>query len=845
MIPRELIPWFLFLLTVSVSACVGEGSSPSSDLNYSFYSEKADGDGVLDVCDSDDSDYDPDDPRCKVEIGPGGSGVKEPATCAGNEPMCNRAQQYPTQQELTITNSQNLVFNSVERSLTLAPSSGGIVDTDGDGVPDPADECAGVGFRAPCDGDASDDGLYQTVYYGSGGEYTLGADINVDGKISAADVYILMDATGSMVGEQKQLIADLINGTFIDPGECADASDTGLVGALSCVIEDVRMGLGQFNEVPLAPHGHPFRYTPYHHHLDITDNLQHLLDAVSALTTTFNKDHPESITQAIYSVTTGQGLGPWVPNRRGCPAGRWGYPCFRPTALPVIMLFTDAEMFNGPRAESPTYGDPPFDGTVGLATRLPPVEMDPAMIYSNDILTAHNLGDLSTKSVTVKGTNVNFGNDFTTWDHPSCQSCSAKNGCWGDGYDGVVRFSVDAGFEAAMGTAFVSGEGSFYPYARIALVDSGLNYLDCNIGPGGGDYWGRTTQALTAGTWYAVSDSGVSPSSSANSNIGPFQIRIQTTPDDSTWETRAMPIPWNDVETEVLAKAVKFVSIVSPGDNGFVAQPDADALGLLTGSVDQYGDPYTSTIAGDGTGLTTGILDAVRALVGDTRRDITVIAEDNPATPGVDESQFVETIVAARCPTTGINNCLGGAGTDTCRGCLADSDLSFEFRVGNDFVPPSAVDQVFEFDLVSLADGSVELTRIPVRVMVPALGGGYGAGFYQQTYDSDDVCIVPPERPDWGFLNWYGTTPSDSKIVFEFFTDDFRTELDNQIPVSITVPDDTAENWIDLGPYLVSNGLPNYLLHTRIRARLEPSSDGLSTPTLSGWSLEFDCVPLE
>ena len=125
----------------------------------------------------------------------------------------------------------------------------------------------------------------------------------------------------------------------------------------------------------------------------------------------------------------------------------------------------------------------------------------------------------------------------------------------------------------------------------------------------------------------------------------------------------------------------------------------------MTNSVDQTRNPVPrSTIAGDGTGLTTGILDAVRALVGDTRRDITVIAEDNPATPGVDESQLrAETIVATQCPTTGINNCLGGAGTDTCEGCLADSDLRFEFRVGNDFVVPSAVDQVFEFDLVSLA----------------------------------------------------------------------------------------------------------------------------------------------
>ena len=40
----------------------------------------------------------------------------------------------------------------------------------------------------------------------------------------------------------------------------------------------------------------------------------------------------------------------------------------------IIMIFTDAEMFNGPRSASPTYGNPPFDGTVGLPDFLPPVD---------------------------------------------------------------------------------------------------------------------------------------------------------------------------------------------------------------------------------------------------------------------------------------------------------------------------------------------------------------------------------------------------------------------------------------------------------------------------------------
>lgn len=829
---RSLIPWISFLLVVGLSACVGDGSPDGVSSQLQAIEAN--------VCVSGTPEYDPTDPRCVVG-GPGGTGVSPPAVCVGGSPTCNRAQDYPTQADLTITNSQNLAFSAVTGGIRLLPGSASLVDADGDGVPDDADECAGPGWRIPCDGDASNDGIYQTTYFDSGGAVTVGADVSVDGTISAADAYILMDATGSMVGEQAQLVTDLTTGTFVDPVACPTGSGTGLAGGLGCVVDDIRMGLGQFNEVPLAPYGHPFGYSPFHHHLDITDNLQHLLDAVSALTVRFNKDAPEAATQALYSVVTGEGLGPWVPNRAGCPAGHWGYPCFRPGALPIIILFTDDQMYNGPRAASPTYGNPPFDGTVGLSTLLPPVIQDPGMIYSSNVLSAHDFGDLTTTSLTAMGTNANFGNDVTTWTFGACTNCPGS-GCWGDGLDGIVNFSLSS----AVPSVFVSGEGTFYPNTNLAVIDSGLNMLDCNPGPGGGDYWGRITMPLAAGDWYIASDAAVSPSSSVADTRGPFQIRIQTTATDPSWATRELPIPWTDVETELLARAVKLVQIDSPGsgDNA-AATADMNALAVATGSVDQFGQPYREAIAGDGTGLSTAVLDAVRALVGDTRRDISIIAEDNAATAGVDESQFVNLITATQCPTTGINNCTGGVGTDTCQGCLAGSDLQFEFRLGNDFLAPTAVAQVFEFDLVALADGSVELNRIPVRVMVPPAGAQFGSGHYQNSYDADYVCEMPPERPDWGILTWSGSTPSDSKIEFELFTANTLAELDNQIPTSIVIPDDTTATEIDVGTALVADGQLNYLPFLRVRAKLQASTDFLTTPELDGWTMQFDCVPFD
>jgi hypothetical protein len=767
--------------------------------------------------------------------------VTAPASCGTGDPTCNEAIDYPTQLDLSVTNSQDLVFSSTNNALGLVGGSGVIVDTDGDGVPDPADDCPGTGWRLPCDGDASNDGAYQTAYFDMSGGQTVSADVQVQALIKNADVYILMDATGSMGGEQAQLVTDLTTGSFVNTNQCPTGLDTGLVGGLGCVIPDVQMGLGQFNEFPLLPMGHPFGYSPYHHYLDITDNLQHLIDAVSSLKIRYNKDDPEATTQALYSVVTGEGLGPWVPNRTGCPAGRWGYPCFRPGVLPIIILFTDDEMYNGPRVASPTYGNPPFDGTVGLSTLLPPVVQDPGVLYSGSVSSSHNFGDLTSTSLTVMGSNANHGNDVTSWTFGACNYCP-MSGCWGDGRDGIVRFSLSS----ALPSVFVSGEGTFYPYTNLTVIDSGLNIVDCNRGPGGGDYWGRVTMPMAAGTWYIASDAAVGPSSSVNNNSGPYQIRIQTTATDPSWATRTVPIPWTDVETEVLAAGIKLVQIKSPGDGDNVAAlADVNALGVATGSVDQFGNPYVESIAGDGSGLSTALLDAVRALVGDTRRDVTVAPEDNPATPTVDETLFVSSIEANKCPTNGNNNCTGGEGTNMCLGCLADAKLQFRFRVGNDFIPSGATAQVFDFDMVVLVDGATEIDRFPMRVMVPPTGGSFGSGHYQNTYDSDFVCVMPPERPDWGALTWIGSTPSDSTVEFEFFTGNTLAELDNQIPVSIIYPTDTTAQTYDIGNELIAGGMPNFMPFLRVRATLNASSDSLSTPIFQGWSMQFNCIPFD
>jgi hypothetical protein len=47
----------------------------------------------------------------------------------------------------------------------------------------------------------------------------------------------------------------------------------------------------------------------------------------------------------------------YVPPSLGCPTGGLGYPCFRPDALPVVLLFTDAPFHNAPGGTY-RYSDP-------------------------------------------------------------------------------------------------------------------------------------------------------------------------------------------------------------------------------------------------------------------------------------------------------------------------------------------------------------------------------------------------------------------------------------------------------------------------------------------------------
>ena len=148
--PRILAPLIFFSIAVALPACEGGESSPLGAFEAAL--------------------------------------VSFPDPCSDGDPTCVTATDFPTAADLTAENSANILFSVVSNSLELDANVAVAVDTDFDGVPDVADDCVGVGWRTPCDGDASNDGYYATAAYGSGGSTPVAADIDVvDAQVWESD----------------------------------------------------------------------------------------------------------------------------------------------------------------------------------------------------------------------------------------------------------------------------------------------------------------------------------------------------------------------------------------------------------------------------------------------------------------------------------------------------------------------------------------------------------------------------------------------------------------------------------------------------------------------------------
>ncbi len=233
-------------------------------------------------------------------------------------------------------------------------------DTDDDGAPDLVELAAGTdptdfASRIP------DTDFYVVLPF-NGAPVTRALKFGT--KILIADVFFLVDTTSSMSGVRTTIVNRLTSA--IIPG-------------VKRAITNVQFGIGGFDDYPINSHGsgadRPFYMLRAIGDADedlgawenrmtgaflgkiggSPNGKSDLYDAVQALPLHSGGDVPESTGPALFATATGEGLtwsGGSIP-AQSCPiipdeiGTRRGYPCFRPGALPIIVVFGDAAWHNG------------------------------------------------------------------------------------------------------------------------------------------------------------------------------------------------------------------------------------------------------------------------------------------------------------------------------------------------------------------------------------------------------------------------------------------------------------------------------------------------------------------
>ncbi len=160
----------------------------------------------------------------------------------------------------------------------------------------------------------------------------LEVPIATEARLARADIVFLIDVTQSMGDEIDQIRSQLRDR---------------LAPAIEEAIPDVQLAVATYADFPVDPYGDPTD-VPFSLRLPMTDDLSSVQAAVNAIELKNGRDEPESQTEALYQIATGEGYLPYVEASFGCPHAGFGYPCFRLDALPVVLHFTDAPMHNGP-----------------------------------------------------------------------------------------------------------------------------------------------------------------------------------------------------------------------------------------------------------------------------------------------------------------------------------------------------------------------------------------------------------------------------------------------------------------------------------------------------------------
>ena len=354
----------------------------------------SDGDGIADAIEGildDDLDGTPNN----LDDDSDGDGIPDSVEAGDAGPCAPRDSDGDGLPDFRDTDSDNDgVLDSDEAAAGTDPTS---IDSDGDGVSDLVEIAAGTDPLDPGSTVGRENFIVVLPYNGPHEMRPLRFGTNID----IADIYFLVDRTGSMSGERTNLILGLTG--VIIPGIQAE-------------IANVEFGVGGMDDYPVSGYGST-RDLPYYNLRDIApfeqdfgswsipatptacpsggsndlgtigggpDGTPDILQAVEGLPCHSGSDGEESYVPALYATATGEGLtwpGGSIPARGACPAApdetspRVGYPCFRPGALPIILLFGDYAFHNDPTGDaSYSFGGPTYAETLtalnGIGARV-------------------------------------------------------------------------------------------------------------------------------------------------------------------------------------------------------------------------------------------------------------------------------------------------------------------------------------------------------------------------------------------------------------------------------------------------------------------------------------------
>lgn len=217
-------------------------------------------------------------------------------------------------------------------------------DSDNDGYWDVAEILTGHNPNDPND-KLPEDYFYVILPY-NGDEQVLTLYFN--SELQIADVFFLMDRTGSMDEEATNLENSLRN----------------IIRDIKQEIPNIGIGVGHFEDFPkdccacggcsggmiTACYG-TAEDKPFELIQEITTDESIAQNAVNILANVHGGGCMwASSVEALYQIATGLGITPYVPPH-SCShyvdEVRYGYPCFRKEAQPIIVVFTDTDSRNG------------------------------------------------------------------------------------------------------------------------------------------------------------------------------------------------------------------------------------------------------------------------------------------------------------------------------------------------------------------------------------------------------------------------------------------------------------------------------------------------------------------